>query len=71
VAESALDFDASAVNLRDVFNNGETKTRPTLLAASSFINAVEAFEETFDMFVFNPVALIFYGKNRFARFRGR
>lgn len=51
-----------------MFDDGEAEARSTLLTASAFIDAVEAFEEPRNVFIFNSVALIFYRKNRFARF---
>jgi hypothetical protein len=41
----ALGFHASAVQLRDVFNDGKSQTGPTEFAAAGFVSAVKAFED--------------------------
>ena len=41
----ALGFHASAVQLRDVFDDGKSQTGPTEFPAAGFVSAVKAFED--------------------------
>src|SRR5438046_10697298 len=45
-AQLTLSFDAAAVQLRDVFDDGKSQTGSTEFAAAGFVGAIKALENT-------------------------
>ena len=58
-ADFALHANGAVVRLYDVLHDGKTQSRPSELAATRGIDAVETFKETVQMLVFDAETLVF------------
>src|SRR5204863_1870613 len=65
LAPLAFGFNTTAVQLRDVFDNGETEAGPALLPTARLVGAIEPFEDARQIFFVYPDPVVTHAQRHF------